>query len=299
MRYLPQMPDGIYQKKLEETMFGYITVNQPELKIKHYNRYRSYYCGLCQALGERYGRIGQATLTYDMTFLVILLTGLYETPGTTQEHRCIAHPAKKHTMFRNACSDYAADMNILLAYHNCMDDWFDDKNLVKLSTAKLLEKKYNSLEQTYPRQVRAMESYIRNVHKSEKANLDDLDQVSGYTGKLLGELFVWKEDEWSGVLRRMGFFLGKFIYLMDAYDDLNRDEKKRHYNPWSFYKDRPDFQEYCKSVLTMMMAECAGEFERLPILLDAEILRNILYSGIWTKYDILVKNKKKKQENEK
>ncbi len=87
-----------------------------------------------------------------------------------------------------------------------MDDWFDDKSLVKLSTAKLLEKKYNSLEQTYPRQVRAMESYIQNVHKSEKANLDDLDQVSGYTGKLLGELFVWKEDEWAVYSGEWGSF---------------------------------------------------------------------------------------------
>lgn len=270
-------------------MFGYITVNEAELKDDGYNRYRAYYCGLCRVLKDRYGYTGQMTLTYDMTFLVLLLTGLYESEGITEQHRCLAHPAKKHEMFMNACTEYAADMNILLTYHNCMDDWFDDKSLVKLSAAKLLKKKYNRLKDKYPAKVQAMESYIKNVHDGETAKSDDLDLVSGYTGTLLGELFVWREDEWSSVLRRMGFFLGKFIYLMDAYDDLKKDEKKQHYNPWLFYKNRPDFEEYCRSILTMMMAECAGEFERLPILKDADILRNILYSGVWMKYDILIR----------
>ena len=274
-------------------MFGYITVNQKELKIKEYEHYRSYYCGLCRTLKERYGRIGQMTLTYDMTFLVILLTALYESDQHKEQHRCLTHPTKKHDMLLNECSCYSADMNILLAYHNCLDDWFDDRSLVKLSLAKLLKKKYHSLESIYPRQVSAIETYIKNVHISEKENLDNLDLVSGYTGTLLGELFVWKEDEWSDVLRRMGFYLGKFIYLMDAYDDLATDQKKDHYNPWSFYQNRSDFEEYCHSILTMMMAECAREFEKLPILTDAEILRNILYSGIWSKYDILTKKRMK------
>jgi len=275
-------------------MFGYITVNEQELKIKEYNRYRSYYCGLCKILREQYGRIGQMTLTYDMTFLVILLTGLYETEGTTKEHRCLTHPGKKHTMFWNECTLYAADMNILLSYHNCMDDWFDDKSLIKLSAARLLEKKYHQLSKQYPRQVAAMVKYMELVHKSESENKSDLDLVSGYTGTLLGELFVWKEDIWADTLRRMGYYMGKFIYLMDAYDDLSEDEKKHRYNPWIPYADHPDFEDTCKNVLHMMMADCSREFEKLPILLDAAILRNILYSGVWKKYTIISMKKEKK-----
>ena len=90
-------------------MFGYITVNQQELKIKDYNRYRSYYCGLCQALRERYGKTGQITLTYDMTFLVILLTGLYEPECRIDQRRCMVHPGRKHDMLVNEFSAYAAD----------------------------------------------------------------------------------------------------------------------------------------------------------------------------------------------
>lgn len=265
-------------------MFGYVAVNETELTLDDKARYSAYYCGLCQVLKKKYGQIGQLTLTYDMTFLVILLTGLYETPGVTEEHRCITHPTKKHAMFVNDCTEYAADMNILLAYHNCMDDWLDDKSVVKLSAAKLLEKKYLLLKQQYPQKAAAIERYIENVHRGENEKSHDLDLVAGYTGEMLGELFSWKDDIWSPVLKRMGFFLGKFIYLMDAYDDLEKDAKKNSYNPWIFYQNRDDFSEYSHAILTMMMAECAREFEHLPILLDASILRNILYSGVWAKY---------------
>lgn len=265
-------------------MFGYVTINKPELKIREYDRYRSYYCGLCKVLKDRYGRIGQVTLTYDMTFLVILLTGLYELPGTEEIHRCIARPYEKHRMRVTEATGYAADMNILLTYHNCMDDWFDDKSLVKLSTAKALEKKYHSLEEKYPRQTKSMLSYMEKVRKGEAENSQDLDLLSGCTGDLLGDLFVWKQDAWEPTLRQMGFYLGKFIYLMDAWEDLRTDQKKKHYNPWASMAEQPDFSEKSQKILTMMMAECAKSFEKLPILQEAEILRNILYSGVWVRY---------------
>ena len=123
-------------------MFGYITVNQQELKIKEYNRYRAYYCGLCKSLRERHGIAGQMTLTYDMTFLAILLSGLYEPDSCSGLERCLVHPCRKHKILSNEYTAYAADMNILLAYHKCMDDWLDDKSLWKLSYARLLKKRY-------------------------------------------------------------------------------------------------------------------------------------------------------------
>lgn len=277
-------------------MFGYITVNQQELKIKEYTRYRAYYCGLCKSLRERHGIAGQMTLTYDMTFLAILLSGLYEPDSRSRRERCLIHPCRKHEILSNEYTDYAADMNILLAYHNCMDDWLDDRSLPKLSYARLLEKKYKALEPQYPRQAELINVYMENVRNGEKSWLEDLDLISGYTGSLLGGLFVRREDEWSAILRRMGFFLGKFIYLMDAYEDLETDAKKGLYNPWTFHQNRADFEGFCREILHMMAAECAREFEKLPILMDAEILRNILYSGIWSKYEMMQKKYKEEKE---
>ena len=126
--------------------------------------------------------------------------------------------------------------------------------------------------------------------------------AAGLTGEMLGEIFAWRNDEWSSDLRRMGFYLGKFIYLMDAYEDLEQDLKKGCYNPFLHLSKEPDFEEKAEHILTMMMANCCRAFERLPILSYTDILRNILYSGVWTRYN-LVKQKradlqKKAQEAE-
>ena len=102
-------------------MFGYVTIRKDDLKVKDYNKYQAYYCGLCQDIKEAYGKKGQATLTFDMTFLSILLTGLYECETKEEEHYCFLHPGKKHKCLRNKYTKYCADMNVLLAYYNLLE----------------------------------------------------------------------------------------------------------------------------------------------------------------------------------
>lgn len=262
-------------------MFGYITINKPELKIKDYEKYHSYYCGLCKVLKQKYGAVGQATLTFDMTFLVVLLSGLYEPEEKREAHRCIAHPARKHAMRYNEITEYAADMNILLAYHNLMDDWKDDKNLGKLSLAKMLERNYHKLEKKYTRQASAVKHYMEALAECEEKREVNLDMAAGLTGEMLGEIFYYKDDEWAENLKRLGFYLGKFIYLCDAGEDMEKDKKSGSYNPFLLQEQEVNKRE----VLNLMMAECAREFERLPILVNADLLRNILYAGVWYKFD--------------
>ena len=108
-------------------MFGYIIVHKPELKVREYETYKASYCGLCRSLKKRHGRIGQMTLSYDMTFLALLLTGLYEPETITGCERCIAHPVNRHHFRQNQYFDYAADMNVLLTFYKCLDDWQDEK----------------------------------------------------------------------------------------------------------------------------------------------------------------------------
>ena len=107
-------------------MFGYISINKAEMKFKDHDVYHSYYCGLCKVLKECYGRRGQVTLSFDMTFLVILLTGLYEPDTKTEMVRCIAHPMQKHAAKTNEFTEYAAAINMLLSYYKCEDDWADE-----------------------------------------------------------------------------------------------------------------------------------------------------------------------------
>ena len=97
-------------------MFGYISVNKQELKFREFNRYRSYYCGLCSELKQRYGKAAQFALSYDMTFLIMLLSALYEEESLEGNVRCLAHPFERHPVRINRFTEYAADMNLLLSY---------------------------------------------------------------------------------------------------------------------------------------------------------------------------------------
>lgn len=266
-------------------MFGYVNINKQELKVKEYYKYKAYYCGLCHQLKKNYGRFGQMTLTYDMTFLIILLTSLYESNVTQAKKRCLAHPTTKHWMITNEMSDYAADMNIALMYHKLLDDWSDDKSVIGFSGAKLLKRRYKKIEKKYPRQCEVIRSSLAKLAELEKQNEQTVDEISRPFGELMGELFVYKKDIWEDTLRNIGFYLGKFIYLIDAYDDLEEDMKSNSYNPFVFIARQDEFENTVKQILTNMMAECTREFEKLPLIWDVELLRNILYAGIWKKYD--------------
>ena len=268
-------------------MFGYITVNQKELKFKEYDVYHAYYCGLCRMLGKKYGLWGRFALTYDCTFLILFLSGLYEPDEEQIKGKCPLHMVKGTCMTNNIFSEYAADMTVLLAYYKCMDDWKDERKTTAFGYAKLLEKGYQQILEEYPEKCEKIRILFDKISACETAKEENLDKVSGLFGEVLAEVFVYKQDEWEDEIRRMAFFLGKFVYLMDAYEDLEKDKKKGNYNPFSFVEQNEDYEEKCRSVLAMMMAECSREFEKLPIIKNVEILRNIIYSGVWCRYERL------------
>lgn len=270
-------------------MFGYINVNYRELTEEQKKQYQSYYCGLCQQLNRSVGKKGQVLLNYDMTFLVLLLTGLYEPINVKEEFTCMLHPMHKKTSRINEVTEYCAKMNVLLAYQNFKDDWKDHRSVPKKAMMKLLEKDYKAIALEYPRQAKAVEDAIKRLDVAEYGKESNIDIVSGFTGEMLAEIFNWKDDAWADELKCMGFYMGKFIYLMDAYLDLEQDRKMHCYNPFLYYHQPSehgvDTETYVRLVLNSMMTECAKSFERMPILKNADLIRNILYSGVWTKYE--------------
>ena len=278
-------------------MFGYVTTNMEEMKIKDYRIYHGFYCGVCQDLKEDHGQTSRVTLTYDVTFLGILLTGLYETETKREEHFCAMHPFKKHLCLRNQWTAYAADMNVLLSYYNLLDDWEDEKKPVPLILASALKKDVKRLKERYPRQASAIETYLQKLKACEQEASTDLDRAAADTGEMLGEIYVWKEDVWADTMRKIGCAMGRFIYRMDAYEDIEKDRKKGNYNPWKPIAQEKDFDDRVRQILMMEAAEASRQFEKLPIIEYVDILRNILYSGIWTKYDRIKSREKRRGEN--
>jgi hypothetical protein len=267
-----------------ERMFGYITADRDEMKGKDYDRYRAFYCGVCRDLGDGCGQASRLTLTYDMAFLAILLTGLYEAETEVRECGCILHPLTKRKVIRNEYTAYAADMCILLAYHDLTDDWADDRKLSSLVLSKAVRRAYLDTAAKYPDKIRAIRKYLRSLQRAELTGDEKPDVAAHLTGDLMAEIFAPKEDVWAADLRALGFCLGRFIYLMDAFDDLEEDERKGSYNPFRFFAGEDKSEEKIRQILSLEAAGAARAFERLPILAEADILRNILYSGIWTKY---------------
>jgi len=276
-------------------MFGFVAVNQETLDEERLARYRRLYCGLCHALGERYGFSGRLTLTYDMTFLVLLLSSLYEPEETEKTARCLPHPFKMHTYVQTRFTDYAADLNLLLAYFNCEDDWQDDRNLLKHGEALLIKRHVDELLKKYPRQGDAIVNNLALLQQAEK-RLSPIDEPMNLFASLMGELFVpFESDHWAKALRCIGESLGRFIYLLDAYIDVDEDIKRGRYSPLSEQRTEADFDAQCLELLKSLLGEAAIAFESLPLIQDADILRNILYSGVWIKFSLAHSKRQKEQ----
>ena len=224
-------------------MFGYVTVNKPEIKFKDFDMYRSFYCGLCRELRERYGIPGQISLTYDMTFVVLLLSGVYEPPTQKGTSRCAVHPLKPQPVRRNAITEYCADMNVILSYYKCMDDWQDEHKPLRYAYARLLKTGGEKHMAHYPEKIRRIKEALMELSSLEKQGETDVDRVAGCSGRIM-------EEE----IRRM---------------------------------------------LTMMLAESCREFERMPVIRYGDILRNILYSGVWCRFTAIGQKRREEREKEK
>lgn len=264
-------------------MFGYVLANSASLDKDQVARYRACYCGLCRTIRSRHGQLCRLSLTYDMTFLILLLDSLYEPETENGKNRCMVHPVNRQLWRCSQWTDYAADMNVALAYYNCLDDWQDDRNVPKYAYAQTLRPAYRRIQKQWPEQCALIEQCLAELTELEGAKSADLDGAAHCFGRLMAGLFHVKDDFWSDTLGRVGDTLGQFIYVMDAAMDEEEDAKKGRYNPISaFRKQYGDFDVI--QALTILMGDCTMAFETLPLEQDLDLLRNILYSGVWTRW---------------
>lgn len=276
-------------------MFGYVTVASSAMTKEQQERYRAYYCGLCHALKQRHGAIGRMTLSYDLTFLYLLLSSLYEPHEAVSAARCVPHPIKPHPLLQNELSDYCCDMNLALAYHKCLDDWQDDRSIMSRAEAGLLKRSYDEVCVRYPDTCREIERCISELTALERAGEPSPDAGANLMARMLGKVYHFRDDLWGDTLVHIGEGLGRFIYVMDAYEDLSADKRRGRYNPLLALSTHPDYEERMKDTLTLLIAESTDAFETLPLVKDMDILRNILYAGCWSRYASIVERRERKR----
>ena len=277
-------------------MFGYIGIAQDKLDEDRRKRYKACYCGLCRALKDRAGAPGRLTLSNDMTFLSILLGSLYEPAETDGCAACLLHPVKKRAYARTAATEYAADMNLLLAYHKCLDNAADDHSAAQARMAEKLRPAAEEIAGRYPRQAEGVRSSLEAIRAEEEKGSRDTDGLSRLSGQMLGSVFVWKEDAFAPFLYGVGYALGQFVYLMDAWEDYDEDLKKGRFNPLGEVHGQEDYEELIQETLMTMMGHAKEALDLLPLEKDMDLIQNVIYDGVWNRYALILGKRKGAQE---
>lgn len=263
-------------------MFGFASADPAALTEEQRRRYRGVYCGVCRAMGEGRAFYHRAALTYDFVLPALLLSTVNGCDFTERELRCGVHPVKRHIVLENRYTAYAADMNVLLAYYNFEDDLRDEGGLRdKLSTAAFRQAAVK-LSARYPAQSEAIKTCLSSLSAMESENEMRPDRPAAAFGALLGAVFAEGSESMKPELFAFGMALGRVVYLMDAAVDIQEDLRKKRYNPLV----RIGFAAG-ERLLEGELAACTAAFEAIPCgETDREIVRNILFSGIWRQYEI-------------
>lgn len=225
-------------------MFGYIKTDIPNMYVKDTILYKSMYCGLCKSIGCTCGNVGRFCLNYDLTFLSVLLHNVCDIDIKIEKKRCIAHWFIKRPIAKpDSLSKRIACLNIIMAYHKILDDVEDNnKGRGKRAIFKSSYKKAVKLE---PELSKIVSNRYNDLTKYEKANGDSIDIAADPFGNMVKEVSrVLTEDLYTEELGELCYFIGKWIYLIDALDDFDKDKKNKNYNVFvNYYKDN------CKSEL--------------------------------------------------
>lgn len=286
-------------------MFGYIKVYQPELKMGEFEQYRGVYCALCRRLGKRYGLFAQWSLSYDFTFLALLRLALSSECAGFQKKRCPYNPLKKRTC---CCDtehlDVAADAAVLLTYHK-LRDTIADSGFVKALGARLMlpfaANDRRRCRKRHPDWDEAVAACMQKQAQLEKDNTASLDAAAEPTAQLLEFLFTLDitDEAQRRVLQRLGYCMGRWIYMMDAADDLEKDKKAGNYNPLllSGETDVALLRERAGASLNGSLAECKAAYELLGVHRFDGILRNVLDFGMAAVWEQVKKGEKKREQS--
>ena len=215
-------------------MFGYVKPPLQALPQKETERFRRVYCGLCHTLGQRYGTAARFILNYDFTYLAILLSGVEE--GESRSARCLASPVRRRTyLVSDDAMELAADESVILAYWQLRDgvedhDWLHGLKYRALSS--VLEPAYRKAAQLRPCFDESTRTQLRLLSDLEQENCASMDRAADAFAVLLGAAAKEVDDPIRRrVLEQILYHLGRWVYLVDAADDLKKDAASGNYNP--------------------------------------------------------------------
>lgn len=285
-------------------MFGYINPLKAEMKIREYDIFKAYYCAVCKSIKKKCGQLPRLSLSYDAAFLAVLLSSLSEVPAQASHMDCAVHPMKKGSVIitDKPIIEYAADMNILLAYYNLKDSFKDDKSVSAAFGLLIMKRCAMKVKKKYPRKCVIIETLLAQQDKLEKEKCASMDLAAEPFAGIMQEVLCCDFDpvnkKSSEVLRWLGYNLGKWIYILDAVDDIEKDLKKNKYNPlkYQFGIKEGQFDESFQTVrervefnLTHTLSQISKSMELLDMKKNKSIVENIVNMGLLARTEQIIK----------
>ncbi len=286
-------------------MFGYVRPLKADLLVKEFYFYRAIYCGLCKSIGRRHGQVARLAINYDFTFVALLLLCLTETEIELEKETCIVNPIQKRAMAQaHPILDFCADMIMLFAFHKAQDDIADGAHFKGKSEKLVFARAYNKVKAQYPEIAKQLADGLKRLDQLETqtADLVFMPQAENYnrkdpshlSGSLLGEvlqgtlqlpLFAQAPAYLAEALWNLGFYLGRWVYLLDALDDYKKDEQKGEFNLllWLASQKQIDLRE-AKRQIVRELSFCESQLQKfcrlLPLRNYGDIIANILFGGL-------------------
>nr|WP_307991678.1 DUF5685 family protein [uncultured Niameybacter sp.] len=287
-------------------MFGYITPLKEELKVREHEAFKAYYCGLCSHIKQNFGQVPRMVLNYDLVALALLLDGLSPNKAYLQKRTCMVHPLKTKPMIvNNEALSYAASMNVSLAYYKLLDDIQDEGSLKSEALASLLKPYSLKFSPEVTKINHLIERELHNLHELETSkDFTSIDEISHPSSLIVANIlkyypFQFADD--SPSLRKklfdFGYALGKWIYIIDALDDLEKDMKSNKFNPICVLYNQENFsystlitkvREPISFTLLNCGYTCSELLKSLPLKRHRVILNNIINLGMMDKYNKII-----------
>ncbi|MDD4002878.1 MAG: DUF5685 family protein [Clostridia bacterium] len=280
-------------------MFGYVTPDKPYLYIKDFTLYKSVYCGICKSL-KQYGTLPRITTNYDSVFLSILLHNYLNIDYNIKRQNCILHPLKKRNIAQtDELSKLIVSISVMLVYHKFTDDIIDGegffKRLLRFFTVKRAYKKAKKL---LPAADKVITEEYNRLRAFEKENCSSIDMVSDCFAMMMQKLCPLLLKETDSEMERLFYSIGKWVYLIDALDDLEKDKKNGNYNPliaaYGSFDDLAEFKTKIKTDLQFtfncIFNTIEESFNNIKFNFNTDIIRNVLFGGLKTRTNLLMEN---------
>lgn len=285
-------------------MFGYVKTDKPEMKIKEYEVYRGLYCSLCKAMGKHFGVLSRLTLSYDITFLVLTRLSFSGTVPCFTGGRCPFNPSKKCNYCNNTDEElrYAAAVSVMMFYFKVRDNISDGSAVKRMLMYLILPwatLKYKKAKKMYIEIAEIIEDCMEKQSEVEKTNSTITDEAAHNSAVALGKIAAYNISDPDGYIFRFGYGIGKWVYLTDAFDDVEKDIKSNSYNVFiNKYKLTgccltEEIKNEILGTINMSSVIFIDAYERIENKSLRPIMENIIYEGMHKSLDRILKGDSK------